>query len=469
MRRVFLTLLVLALALPAFADIKIKTRNKFAGQAMESTVYIKGARQRSEMMGMTTILQCDQRQTVQLNDRTRMYMVSPLDTEEAEGAAPAPQPKPAPARTRKGGVITMVTALNDTGERKDMFGYQARRIKSSMSTESSPDACNQMKMRMETDGWYADLSPGLSCTATPGVGMGGPGMDKPECQDAFRTRRSGKGKLGYPLQATTTMYDDSGRATVMTTETVELSKATLDDKLFDVPAGYRIARSYGELMGMGNMGAMMSDAMRQAQQEGAEIDEEEVAAAMAAAGSSMPQPAPARPAPAPAAAPAVAPKATGSVRVGVVAIGDKTGRGMPTDNLREKLMAEIRLLNMDAVPLESVTPEEHLREAREKAADYILYTDVAALADPGQPLATAVTKRNPSPTDYHAQLKVKLISVARPTPVRLDTFITTSAPARDVDAVGDGITEEAAAVTEEIRNPKPKGATPAAKPAKKKP
>jgi hypothetical protein len=468
MRKILLSLCVLAFSASAAADIKIKTRNKFAGQAMESTVYIKGARQRSEMMGMTTILQCDQRRTIQLNDRTKMYMVSPL-VEEEDGAKAAAQAQPTPAanRGRKGGIITMTTTLNDTGERKQMFGYEARHIKSAMSSESSPDACNQGRMRMETDGWYADLSPGLSCTAAPGMGMGDGGRAPVECQDAVRMRRNGKGKLGFPLQAITTMYDEGGRPTTMTTETVELSNATLDAKLFDAPAGYRIARNYMELMGMGDMGAMMSQAMSEAAQQGTEIDEEQLAAAMAAAGSARPTPS-AAPTPAAQPAPAMAPKPAGSVRIGVVTINDKTGRDMPTDNLREKLIAEIRLLQMDAVPLESTTPEEQMREAREKSTDYILYTDIAALAEPGQPLTTGTTKRNPSPTDFHSQLKVKLISVARPAPVRLDTFITTSAPALDVDAVGEGITEEAQAITEEIRNPKPKGTTPTAKPAKKK-
>jgi hypothetical protein len=264
------------------------------------------------------------------------------------------------------------------------------------------------------------------------------------------------------------MYDDRGRATSMTTETVELSNANLDAKLFEAPAGYRVARSYMELMGMGDMGAMMSRAMREAAQQGGEVDEEQLAASMAAAGSApSPPTAASAPQPAQPASPVMAPKSAGSVRVGVVAINDKTGRGMPTENLREKLMAEIRALNMDAVPLDSTSPDQQMLEAREKSADYIIYTDVAALAEPGQPLNTATTKREPSPTDYHAQLNVKLVSVARPSPLRLDTFITTSAPERDVDAVGEGISAEAEAVTEEIRNPKPKGATPAAKPKKK--
>ena len=52
----------------------------------------------------------------------------------------------------------------DTGERQEMFGYKARHIKTTMMMESTPDACNQSHMKMEADGWYADLSAGFSCS-----------------------------------------------------------------------------------------------------------------------------------------------------------------------------------------------------------------------------------------------------------------------------------------------------------------
>jgi hypothetical protein len=55
-------------------------------------------------------------------------------------------------------VLTITRTLNDTGERQDMSGYKARHVRTSMAMESSPDACNQSHMKMEVDGWYADLS-----------------------------------------------------------------------------------------------------------------------------------------------------------------------------------------------------------------------------------------------------------------------------------------------------------------------
>src|SRR5437763_7862578 len=49
--------------------------------------------------------------------------------------------------------------------------------------------------------------------------------------------RTGNGKTGYPLKATTTIHSERGDFST-STEVVELSKAELDPALFDVPSGY---------------------------------------------------------------------------------------------------------------------------------------------------------------------------------------------------------------------------------------
>src|SRR5499427_5963632 len=96
-------------------------------------------------------------------------------------------------RSRKGGVITITRTSTDTGERQDMFGYKARHIKSSMIIESSPDACNQSHMKMEVDGWYADLSANFSCAMEDyrAMACGGPGGSKSGCQDRVVMKGSG--------------------------------------------------------------------------------------------------------------------------------------------------------------------------------------------------------------------------------------------------------------------------------------
>ena len=168
----------LAIALVCFstlasADLKIKTRTTVMGHSTESTVYIKGGRQRTETSfgghgGSVSIIQCDQKRMITVTGD--QCMVIPMGG--GESSCPATPNMGAMAREmaggestppRKGGVVTITRTSTDTGERQDMFGYKARHIKSSMAMESSPDACNQSHMKMEMDGWYADLSAGFSC------------------------------------------------------------------------------------------------------------------------------------------------------------------------------------------------------------------------------------------------------------------------------------------------------------------
>lgn len=240
----------------ASGDIKVKTRTTTAGASFEGTTYIKGARQRtSQNVGgaasFDTIYQCDLKRVIQINDRTKKYLVTPL---EAGGAASeARSPKAAEdlqPRTRKGGVITYTTTINDTGERKEFFGFKARRVKTTMVAESSPDACNPSNMRVETDGWYIDLEYGLYCSTDGSYVPQAPSVIKPECQDEIRFKTSGSGRLGYPVLLTTTIFGEGGRTTTTTMEVVELSSATLDASLFEIPAGYSQAKDYKELMGI---------------------------------------------------------------------------------------------------------------------------------------------------------------------------------------------------------------------------
>jgi len=165
-------LIVLLVSAFASADLKIKTKTTMMGHTTESTVYIKGARQRTEMSvggrgGVVNLMQCDQKKMITITGN--QCMIIPMGGSETSCPATpniAAMMRGAAADTpRKGGVVTITRNATDTGERQDMFGYKARHIKSTMTMESSPDACNKSNMRMEIDGWYADVAGGFSCGA----------------------------------------------------------------------------------------------------------------------------------------------------------------------------------------------------------------------------------------------------------------------------------------------------------------
>lgn len=233
----------------ARADVKIKARQTMSGQTMENTTLIKGKRQRTEMMNgkMISITQCDMRRDIQINEAAQTYLVSMFDDGTVSVSKKTGAKTAAP--TTKGGVITMLVTTKDTGERKQMFGYTARHIITTMEMNSSPDACSIMKNKMQTDGWYIDAEFALDCAqnrsyANNGMNDGGGG-----CQDRSVVKNVGAAvKKGYPVLETMTMLDESGSTSfTSTTEVIEISKATLDPALFDVPAGYREAKNSTEL------------------------------------------------------------------------------------------------------------------------------------------------------------------------------------------------------------------------------
>src|ERR1700687_3763037 len=206
---------------PAANDLKIKYRTTTAGQPMEPTTMLKGARERSEMkmaygMDIYSITQCDLKRTIQVSDKARKYVIPPMETADPTGNSGADATVTAEP-TRRGGVVTYNTMAVDTGERKDMFGFKARHVKTSLAIESSPDACSPVKQRMETDGWYIDLTFGLNCETGVSQMMRRPPAPG-GCRDRVRFNRQGAARTGYPLMETTTMYGPNGEVTFTTTK-----------------------------------------------------------------------------------------------------------------------------------------------------------------------------------------------------------------------------------------------------------
>ena len=259
-RIVFAALALVCMTTAARADIKIKSKTSFGEQAgVEQTVYIKGKRQRTESVGgMATVVQCDLRRTVQLNDLSKTYMLSLFDGGAGGATVEAADREARASSVRKGGVVTMTYATTDTGERKQMFGYTARRIKTVITTGPSADACSQDKTRMETDGWYIDLNLGFDCyeSASASTAPRGPSGG---CQDKFRTRQVGNAKLGYPLKVTTTIFDADGKpSSSFTQEVVELSQETLAQSLFEIPEGFREVKDARQMYSASAIAAAMS-------------------------------------------------------------------------------------------------------------------------------------------------------------------------------------------------------------------
>ena len=350
-------------AVPVQSDLRIKYRSTTSGQSYESSTMIKGKRERSEMrMGygsdITNITQCDLKRTIQISDAVRKYVITPMQTVDASNTTPRANSASPPAESgRRGGLVKYTTTINDTGERKEMFGFTARHIKSSLLIESSTDACSPMNQRMETDGWYIDLTFGLDCDLGVSQMAGRPPLPQGGCRDEVVTKQIGSGRKGYPLIETTTMYGPDGSAMFTSTkEVIDLSREPLDAALFDVPAGYSETTNSQELYGAPSMASIMGDSSQpQASQAlpSVERPDSTMSAAMT--------------------------KAPGMLRVGVVAINNQTDRSVSVESLRQRLIGRIASSGVDAIPLSGISSAEIEAEAKAKQCDFVLYTDISTL------------------------------------------------------------------------------------------
>lgn len=344
----------------AFADVKVRSKQSMAGQTYENTTYIKGKRQRTDAMGgsMVNITQCDLRRAIQMNPSTKTFVVNEFGEIETTGKSPVNTKTNVPVT--KGGRIVTTINIKDTGERKQMFGFQARRLIISMDTKSSPDACSKTNSRMETDGWYIDFEQNFDCgqTLDPrnyGAKNGG------GCQDKFEMKQTGSGTRGFPVYEKMTMFDESGKEVMsMLTEVVELSRSQLDAALFDVPADYREVSDPSQLYAA----AATPQATR-----GSNLTQPTV--------SGMQSPVQVTNAAASAPAPPVPAKPAGTTRIGLAtvktgAVGDRITAAELANAVQNTLTVFLKMPNVEVVAIDARLASAREAEAKEKECDFVI-------------------------------------------------------------------------------------------------
>ena len=366
MQKTLSTIFCLVLLVTAAnADTKVKIRQTSGGQTYENTTYIKGKRQRSETNGgqMITITQCDLRRNLQLMPMTKTYMVQSYDDASmtSPGAAATSSSRPPLQQgTKKGGVITSTVTTRDTGERKQMFGYTARHIITTMVMDSSPDACSPMKNKMEIDGWYIDATFALDCDMGHTYTPYRPHPNAGGCQDRYETKQIGTAKKGFAVWEKMTMFDANGGQSFSTlNEVIDFSQATLDASLFEPPADYRQVSDFASLYGASANNMPMS-----------------ADTSTTAGNPSTPSnPAPAKP------AIEVGPKKAGMIRIGIVtvkpgAVADNMNAGNLASAVQATLSDKLKAPNVEAVPIQATALNQIEAEARQKECDFLVYTTV---------------------------------------------------------------------------------------------
>jgi hypothetical protein len=350
-------------------------------QPMTTTTYVKGPRKRTEqgaMMGMggdvATVEQCDLKQNVLINDKKKMYHIDPMD--DGSGAAPSRGGSgPRSTAVKKGGTVTVSNSVVDTGERKQMFGMTARHLKTSTSMEASPDACMQGNMKNETDGWYIDL-PEFSCPLAMHPVQYSPGA-RGGCEDHFVYHNSGGGKLGFPLEQTTSI---NGMTQVI--RTTDFSRSPLDQMLFDVPTSYTAVADTNSLYGQPDVSAMMRAAQANSRDDNSSSGN---AGGMNTGGSTP---------------------AFSGIKVAVL-IPTNRGDSVSTSDLQSFLAQRLTGGNVMGIAVSSEA------EARSMGAAYILTSDISKLKQSKVGgLFGKVTGVQTGAANYDAQVDFRLVKLA---------------------------------------------------------
>lgn len=230
------------LVVPNFPDLTIKTRRTDGSRTSNvDTLYLKGARQRSEYVMQNaensidgvTITQCDEKLRLDLNKKEKTYASFPIEdwTTRLKRARPAPQGE------MTGADVTVTIDSIDTGERRAMGSHELRHVKTTTKVEPGPGAVMQPSVT-EVDGWYIDL-PGLGCQESRGVGFGYLAASSGK-RDRVQIKRMGTVQRGYTVEETT-RRTEAGRTSISKVELLEFSEAPLDASMFELPIEYRPA------------------------------------------------------------------------------------------------------------------------------------------------------------------------------------------------------------------------------------
>lgn len=245
---------------------KIVTRNTFGAGSNETTAYYQHDCSRTEYQTSeghsardgsvqviygphtATIRRCDLGKMFFLNLDTHEYSESP-DTgvrltkalaaarEALKTAVPPPPSKP---------TLRIETTTTDTGERKQIFGYTARRV--IITTKYIPlEGSKWIAQESTNDSWYIDVDTRLSCDEQypPGTRFYSVAVGPTE---RIEFVAKGNAKLGFPVKS---VSSSSSSATNnhfflhkprLKTEiqVVQLQHSPLDSALFEIPPGFKL-------------------------------------------------------------------------------------------------------------------------------------------------------------------------------------------------------------------------------------
>jgi hypothetical protein len=360
-------------------DLMSKSGASSVRKSRTSTIMVKGSRLRMDSVvpkfslfqpGSATrelsyIQQCDLGRTVHLNRNKKSYSISSI----AGGSPEKRRMEEKTAKDRKGGIVDVSIEVSDTNERKNMFGFVAKHLKSTMTLTPGPGACMKQPMTLVDEGWYTEL-PTYACEIQTEDTLSSMQETDEGCADEIRIKPGFNGHLGFPLEQTRTMTVN-GMSVQFIENVISLERANLDAALFEIPSDYHpsndsdVAESTGPQSNTNNAPPNSSPSNGQPQNPSNQYPPD---------WQNKPLPQMAQ----------IADMATGMakqpgvIRIGVITPTTDMGQGFEGFDagqvVQSALLEKLKADKIESVPITSgVLIQE---EAKMKQCDYLLYVDV---------------------------------------------------------------------------------------------
>lgn len=373
---------MLALSLLARADMRISGRTTVDnGQAMDTTIYVKEDSLRVETVvapgtTISSITQCGEGQIIQINEKTKTYLVTPIE-EESSGL----RSRESDEEPGKETIANFVEDLRDTGERKDFFRRNGRHLTGEFASQGNRPAC-MAYLQSEIDGWYIDI-PWPACARTAAEEQLRASVEG--CTQDLHFKVSGGARLGLPVledQTVTATTADGDRTHKIHREVTKIENLPVDARLVQIPSSYREVHTFQELMGAPG-GALASTLVGMATVQNPTAGkqpkptiEEGTPAGNADAAAKLSQ------------------KKPGVLRIGVAPVTSSSAQPPSLNTMQGKIIAGLQGAGLDAVPL-TTNPDDHdalEAEAKSKDCDYYVTSDIGELKESrarGTPRTTA--------------------------------------------------------------------------------
>jgi hypothetical protein len=374
---------VLVLSSVLHADMKISARTTVDDNTpMDTTIYLKEDSLRTETVvsagtTITSITQCGEGQIIQVNERTKTYMVTPIVQESASGLRSRDSEDESPRQA----TANFVEEIRDTGERKDYFRRTARHLTVEFASAAERPACMNY-VQASVDGWYIDI-PWPACARSPAEEQLRSAVEG--CAEELHFKVSGNARLGFPVVEEETLSAKTSDAELTHKVHREVSKIEnlpVDARLFQIPTSYREVNTFEELMGAAG-GALASTLTGMATtrpsahtQEGPSTIKHGTPAGEAEAAAKL------------------ANKKPGVLRLGIAQVTSSAAQPASLGTLQGKIISGLQAAGFEAIPL-TTNPDDHDEleaEAKSKGCDYYVTSDIQALRQStarGTPRTTA--------------------------------------------------------------------------------